>query len=135
MLQPKQQKYRKQFRGSRGGIALVGNEISFGEYGLKSLGRGWLSSKQIESARRAIAHVSRRGGKVWIRVFPDKPITFKPAGTRMGGGKGDIKEYVAVVTPGRIIFELAGIPEDVAKEAFRRAASKLPFETKMIRRD
>lgn len=134
MLQPSRQKYRKQFRGRRRGKALRGNEVSFGEYGLKSLGRGWLSSSQIEAARRAISHMTRRGGKIWIRVFPDKPVTSKPAGVRMGSGKGDIKEYVAVITPGRMLFEIAGVPENVAKEAFKRASAKLPFGAKIVTR-
>ncbi|KKU28960.1 MAG: 50S ribosomal protein L16 [Candidatus Amesbacteria bacterium GW2011_GWA2_47_11b] len=132
MLQPKKQKYRKQFRGHMGGSASRGNALNFGEYGLKSLSRGWLSAKQIEAARKAIAHYSQRGGKVWIRVFPDKPITKKALGTRMGSGKGDIFDYVAVVTPGRIVFEIAGVSEEVARTAFVRAAAKLPFKFKII---
>lgn len=133
-MQPKRQKHRKQFRGRRRGNATRGYEISFGEYGLKSLGRGWLSARQIESARRAITHTTSRGGKVWIRVFPDKPVTGRAAGVRMGGGKGDIKEYVAVITPGRILFELAGATEEVTREAFERASRKLPFETRIVSR-
>ena len=132
MLQPKKQKYRKQFRGHMGGSASRGNTLNFGEFGLKSLSRGWLSAKQIEAARKAIAHYSQRGGKVWIRVFPDKPITKKALGTRMGSGKGDIFDYVAVVTPGRIVFEIAGVSEEVARTAFVRAAAKLPFKFKII---
>lgn len=134
MLQPKRQKYRKQFRGRRRGVASRGNKVSFGEYGLKSLGRGWLAANQIEAARRAISHVTRRGGKIWVRVFPDKPVTARAAGVRMGGGKGDIKEYVAVVTPGRMLFEVAGVTKEIAWEAFRRASAKLPFATKIISR-
>lgn len=134
MLQPKRQKYRKQFRGRRRGKSMRGEKVSFGEYGLKSLGRGWLSSKQIEAARRAISHMSQRGGKIWVRVFPDKPVSRRAAGVRMGGGKGDIAEYVAVVKPGRILFEVAGVPQEVVNEAFRQAASKLPFLTKIVKR-
>lgn len=134
MLAPKRQKYRKQFRGRRKGNSLRGNQVSFGEFGLKSLGRGWLSSKQIEAARRAIAHTTSRGGKVWIRIFPDKPITARAAGVRMGGGKGDVSEYVAVIKPGRILFEVAGTSDVIAKEAFTRASAKLPFETRIVKR-
>lgn len=135
MLQPKKQKYRKQFRGRRRGTSGRGTKVDFGEYGLKSQGRGWLTGRQIEAARRAITHTTRRGGKIWIRVFPDKPVTGKPAGVRMGGGKGDIQEYVVVVTPGRIIFELAGVTDEIAQAAFSRAADKLPFKTKIIKRE
>lgn len=135
MLQPKKQKYRKQFRGRLKGKAGRGYQVDFGEYGLKSLGRGWITSRQIEAARRAIAHTTRRGGKIWIRIFPDKPVTSKPAGVRMGGGKGDISEYVAVVTPGRVLFELAGVAEEEALEALSRAAAKLPIKSKVIARE
>lgn len=135
MLQPKRQKYRKQFRGRRTGIALRGNKVSFGEYGLKSLGRDWLSARQIEAARRSISHMTHRGGKVWVRIFPDKPVTARAAGVRMGGGKGDIKEYVAQVLPGRILFEVAGVSREVAEEAFKRASAKLPFATKIVIRN
>lgn len=134
MLQPSRQKFRKHFRGRRRGKASRGNQVSFGEFGLKSVGQGWLSSNQIEAARRAITHMSRRGGKVWIRVFPDKPVTARAAGVRMGGGKGDIKGYVAVIKPGRMLFEIAGVPEEIVHEAFRRASAKLPFATKVISR-
>lgn len=132
MLQPKKQKYRKQFRGHMKGSASRGSALNFGEYGLKAVSRGWLSAKQIEAARKAITHYSQRGGKVWIRVFPDKPITKKALGTRMGSGKGDIVDYVAVITPGRIIFEIAGVPEEVARTAFSRAIAKLPFKFRII---
>jgi large subunit ribosomal protein L16 len=135
MLQPKRQKYRKHFRGTMKGVAVAGSKIDFGEYGLKALGRGWLSARQIEAARKVISHHTKRAGKLWIRVFPDKTYTKKGAGVRMGGGKGDIEGYVVVVRPGRIIFELAGIPQDIAVEAFRRAAQKLPFKTKIIIKD
>lgn len=135
MLEPKKRKFRKDFRGRRKGKALRGSSISFGEYGLKNLGRGWLSARQIEAARRAITHALKRGGKVWIRVFPDKPVSSRPAGQRMGGGKGDIDRYVAVVKPGRILFEVAGVPEELAVTAFKRAAAKLPFKVKFVRRE
>ena len=134
MLQPKRQKYRKQFRGRRAGMALRGNTVDFGEFGLKSLGRGWMSSKQIEAARRAIAHTTKRGGKVWVRVFPDKPITSKGAGVRMGSGKGEIAGYVAVIKPGRILFEIAGVSEEIATDAFTRAGAKVSVLTKIISR-
>lgn len=135
MLEPKRRKYRKDFRGKMRGVAGRGNQISFGEYGLKSLGRGWLSARQIEAARRAIAHNIKRGGKVWVRVFPDKPVTGRPAGQRMGSGKGDIDRYVAVITPGRIIFEISGAQEDLILISLKRAAAKLPFKTKIIKRE
>ncbi|OGY08474.1 MAG: 50S ribosomal protein L16 [Candidatus Blackburnbacteria bacterium RIFCSPHIGHO2_01_FULL_44_64] len=133
-MQPKNSKYRKTFRGRRRGVAERGSKVDFGEYGLKSLGRGWLSAKQLEAARRTIAHATSRGGKVWLRVFPHKPITSRGAGVRMGGGKGDISEYVAVITPGRILFEIAGISEELTREAFRKASAKLPFPTIVVGR-
>lgn len=132
MLQPKKQKFRKQFRGKMRGTSIRGSEVSFGEFALKSMSRGWLSSRQIESARKAITHYTHRGGKVWIRVFPDKSVTKKALGTRMGSGKGDIHEYVAVVTPGRIIFEIAGVSSELAQTAFDRASAKLPLKVKFI---
>lgn len=132
MLQPRRQKYRKQFRGSLAGTSLRGSEVSFGEFGLKATTRGWLSSRQIESARKAISHHTQRGGKIWIRVFPDKPVTKKALGTRMGSGKGDIHEYVAVITPGRILFEIAGVTPEAAKTAFTRASAKIPFAVKFV---
>lgn len=135
MLEPKKRKFRKDFRGRRRGKAIRGSTLSYGEYGLKSLGRGWLSSRQIEAGRRAVTHSMKRGGRVWVRVFPDKPVTSRPAGQRMGGGKGDIDRYVAVVTPGRIIYEVAGVTEEVAKDAFGKAAAKMPFITKFISRE
>ena len=135
MLEPKRRKYRKDFRGKMRGVAGRGNQISFGEYGLKSLGRGWLSARQIEAARRAIAHNIKRGGKVWVRVFPDKPVTGRPAGQRMGSGKGDIDRYVCVVTPGRIIFEISGAQDDLILISLKRAAAKLPFKTKIVKRE
>ncbi len=135
MLQPKKRKYRKEFRGKNRGKSVRGSSLAFGEYGLKSLGRAWLSARQIEAARRAITHSLKRGGKVWIRVFPHKPVTSRPAGQRMGGGKGDIDRYVAVVTPGRILFEVAGVQKELVDKAFSSAATKLPFKTKVISRD
>jgi large subunit ribosomal protein L16 len=132
MLQPKKQKYRKQFRGTMRGNSHRGAELSFGEFGLKAMSRGWLSANQIESARKAITHYTQRGGKVWIRVFPDKAVTKKAAGTRMGSGKGDIHEYVSVIHPGRILFEIAGVNEESARTAFERASAKLAFKVKFI---
>lgn len=117
------------------GKAGRGNTLAFGEYGIKSLGRGWLSARQIEAARKAITHNVKRGGKVWIRVFPDKPVTSRPAGQRMGGGKGDIDRYVAVIIPGRVLFEVAGVSEDLVKTALSRAAAKLPFKTKIVKKE
>jgi len=132
MLQPKRRKYRKEFRGKMRGMAYRGSKLSFGDYGLKALGCGWLSAVQIEAARKAVTHYTKRTGKLFIRVFPDKPVTQKAAGVRMGSGKGDIDRYVAVVKPGRIIFELTGVESDIAQEALRRASHKLPFKTKFI---
>lgn len=133
-MQPKSSKYRKSHRGRRKGISTRGANVDFGEFGLKSLGRGWLSAKQLEAARRAIAHTTSRGGKVWLRVFPHKPITSRGPGVRMGGGKGDVSGYVAVITPGRILFEIAGVNQELAKEAFKKASAKLPFPTTMVER-
>ncbi|MBI4301450.1 MAG: 50S ribosomal protein L16 [Chloroflexi bacterium] len=134
MLQPKRVKYRKQHRGRRKGRAQAGNTMAFGEFGLQAEGVVWLTSRQIEAARRAITHHIRRGGQVWIRIFPEKPVTAKPAETRMGGGKGAPDHWVAVVKPGRVLFELAGVEEEVAKEAFRLAAHKLPIPTRFMSR-
>jgi len=134
MLQPKKSKYKKQFRGKMRGLAFKGSFLAFGQYGLKSEGRGWLTDYQIEAARKAISHYTKRAGKVWIRVFPDKPVTKKPSGARMGGGKGDIKGYVVTIVPGRIIFELAGVEETIANQALKRAAAKLPFKTKFVKK-
>ena len=134
MLQPKRQKYRKHFRGKMRGMAIAGSRVSFGEYGLKALGRGWVSARQIEAARKTITHHTKRAGKMWIRVFPDKTYTKKGAGVRMGGGKGEIEGYVCVVKPGRVIFELAGVEEDIARESFRLATQKLPIKTKFVKR-
>ncbi len=134
MLQPRRVKYRKQQRGRLTGIATRGNTVAFGEFGLQALSPGWVTARQIEAARRAITHHIKRGGKVWIRVFPDKPVTKKPAETRMGSGKGSVEEWVAVVKPGRILFELAGVREEVAREALRLASHKLPVETQIVTR-
>jgi len=128
-------KYRKVHRGRRSGKAQTGNTIAFGEFGLQAQGAAWLTSRQIEAARRAITHHVRRGGKMWIRVFPDKPVTSKPAETRMGSGKGSLDHWVCVVKPGRIIFEIAGVSEELAKEAMRLASHKLPIKTRFIARE
>lgn len=117
------------------GSSSRGSTVAFGEYGLKAMDRGWLSARQIEAARKAISHHTNRGGKLWIRVFPDKPVTKKAPGTRMGSGKGDIFEYVAVITPGRILFEVAGVSLELAKTAFARADAKLPFKVKLVTKD
>jgi large subunit ribosomal protein L16 len=133
-LMPKRVKYRKAQRGRRRGIASSGNQINFGEYGLQSLGNAWLTNVQIEAARVALSRRTNRGGKVWIRVFPDKPVTKKAAETRMGKGKGAPESWVAVIKRGRILMEIEGLPEDMAREAMRLSASKLPFKTKFIAR-
>ncbi len=132
MLMPKRQKYRKQQRGSMKGVADRGTKLSFGDYGLQTLDIGWISSRQIESARRAISNYTQRGGRIWITIFPDKPISKKPPEVRMGGGKGDIESYVAPVRPGRIMFEMAGVSAEVAKEALRLASHKLPVKTRIL---
>lgn len=134
MLMPKRVKFRKQQRGRMTGIATRGSDVSFGEYGLQALEPGWITNRQIESARIAITRHVSRGGKVWIRVFPDKPVTIKPAETRMGKGKGNPEYWVAVVKPGRIMFEIEGIAEEFAKEAMRLAGRKLPIKTKFVAR-
>jgi large subunit ribosomal protein L16 len=135
MLQPKRLKHRKAHRGRRRGTANAGNKLTFGEFGLQALGATWMTARQIEAARRAITHHIRRGGKVWICVFPDKPVSKKPAETRMGSGKAATEHWAAVVRPGRILFEIAGVREDVAREAMRRAAHKLPIPTRVVARD
>lgn len=132
MLLPKRAKFRKQFRGTMRGLAFAGSEINFGEYALKALSCGWVTSRQIESARKTMTHFTQKGGRVWIRIFPDKPVTKKPPETRMGSGKGNVFEYVAVVRPGRILFEMGGLPKSMAFEAISRAAAKLPIKTKYI---
>lgn len=134
MLIPKRAKFRKQFRGTMGRIDTRGTQVNFGEYGLKALASGWVTSRQIEAARRAMTHHTKRGGRIWIRIFPDKPITKKPAETRMGGGKGDVSEYVAVVKAGRILFEMGAISQDMAREAMRLAAHKLPIKTRFVQK-
>ncbi len=132
---PKKVKYRKQQKGRMKGKAYRGSEVAFGEYGLKALEPGWITSRQIEAARVAITRKVKKGAKVWIRIFPDKPVTRKPAETRMGKGKGNPEFWVAVVKPGRILYEMAGVPEDVAREALRLAANKLPVATKIVKRE
>ena len=135
MLMPKRTKYRKQFRGKRRGAAQTGNTVVFGEFGLQAQTTAWIDSRQIEAARRAITGSLRRGGKVCIRIFSDKPVTKKPVEVRMGKGKGATDRWVAVVKRGRVIFEIAGVPEDAAREAFRRAHHKLPVKTQVIARE
>lgn len=129
MLQPKRRKYIKDFRGRRKGVAVRGSSLAFGEFGLKSLEAAWVSSAQIEAARRAITHSLKRGGRVWVRIFPDKPVSARPAGKRMGGGKGDVDRYVAVIKPGRVLFEVAGASKEAVKVALKLAAAKLPVKT------
>ena len=135
MLMPKKVKYRKQQRGRMRGKAWRGSSISFGEYGLKAMSCGWITSRQIEAARIAMTRFIKRGGKVWIRLFPDKPITKKPAETRMGKGKGAPEEWVAVIRPGKILFEMEGVAPEIAREAMRLAAHKIPMETKFVMRE
>ena len=134
MLMPKRTKYRKQMRGKRRGVATRGSHLHLGDYGLQALETGWITTRQIESARIALTRHIKRGGKVWIRIFPDKPVTKKPAETRMGSGKGAPEDWVAVIKPGRILYEMEGVSEDVAKEAFRLAGHKLPIATKFLSR-
>jgi large subunit ribosomal protein L16 len=134
MLMPKRVKYRKQMRGRRKGKANRGAEVSFGEFGLMALEPAWISSRQIEAARKAMVRYTKRRGKVWIRIFPDKPVTKKPAETRMGSGKGNVEYWVAVIQPGRILFEMGGVSEAEAHEALRLAGFKLPIRTKLVRR-
>lgn len=134
MLQPKRTKYRKQFKGRNYGVATRGNRVSFGEFGLKALGYARITARQIEAARRAVNRYIKRGGKVWIRLFPDKPITKKPIEVRMGKGKGSVEYWVALVQPGRVMFEIEGVTPEIAREAFRLAASKLPIKTEFVER-
>ncbi|HEX6993832.1 MAG TPA: 50S ribosomal protein L16 [Gammaproteobacteria bacterium] len=134
MLQPKRTKFRKQFKGRNTGLATRGNTVSFGEYGLKAVGRGQLTARQIEAARRAMTRHVKRGGKIWIRVFPDKPITKKPLEVRQGKGKGNVEYWVAQVQPGRMLYEMAGVSPEIAREAFRLAAAKLPIQTVIVER-
>ena len=134
MLMPKRVKRRKQFRGSMRGKALRGNKINYGEYGLVAVEPAWIKSNQIEAARVAMTRYIKRGGKVWIKIFPDKPVTAKPAETRMGSGKGTVDYWVAVVKPGRVLFEIAGVSQEVAQEALRLASNKLPVKCKIVSR-
>jgi large subunit ribosomal protein L16 len=134
MLMPKRVKHRKQFRGTMAGKASRGNTLAHGEYGIVALEPAWIKSNQIEAARVAMTRFTKRGGKVWIKIFPDKPVTTKPAETRMGSGKGTLEYWVAVVKPGRVMFEIAGIPEETAREALRLAAHKLPVKCKIVSR-
>ena len=132
MLAPRRAKYRKQFRNRMKGLATRGSNLAFGSFGLKSIESAWVTARQIEAARRAMTHYTKRGGRIWIRIFPDKPVTKKPAETRMGSGKGDVNEYVAVVKPGTILFEMGALDAKVAQEAMRLAAHKLPIKTKLV---
>ncbi|MDZ4655751.1 MAG: 50S ribosomal protein L16 [Coriobacteriia bacterium] len=134
MLLPKRVKHRKVQRGSRKGVAKGGTEVNFGDFGLKALEAAWITNRQIEAARIAMTRYMKRGGKVWINIFPDKPVTQKPAETRMGSGKGNPEKWVAVVKPGRVMFEIAGVSEEIAKEAMRLAAQKLPIKCKFVTR-
>ena len=134
MLQPARRKFRKEHKGRNTGIATRGNEVSFGDFGLESTERGRLTARQIEAARRAISRHVKRGGRIWIRVFPDKPISTKPAEVRMGNGKGNPEYYVAEIQPGKVIYEIMGVPEELAREAFRLAAAKLPLRTTFVTR-
>jgi len=134
MLQPKRTKFRKQHKGRNRGLAQRGNSVSFGEYGLKATDRGRLTSRQIEAARRAMTRHVKRGGKIWIRVFPDKPITKKPLEVRQGKGKGNVEYWVALVQPGSLLYEMSGVSEEIAREAFKRAAAKLPIATAFVSR-
>ena len=135
MLSPRRTKYRKQHRGRMRGMAYRGSTLNFGDYALQAIEPSWITARQIEAARRAMTRYVKRGGKIWIRIFPDKPVTMRPAETRMGSGKGSPEFWVAVVKPGRIMFEMAGVEESIAREAMRLAAQKLPIKTKFITRD
>ncbi len=134
MLQPKRTKFRKQFRGKMGGVATANNEILYGEFGLKSLEAAWVKARNIEAARRTISGATKRKGKVWIKIFPDKPYTQKANNAKMGSGKGDVEGYVAVVKPGTVLFEIAGVNPEIAMEALRLASHKLPMKTKIIKK-
>jgi large subunit ribosomal protein L16 len=134
MLQPKRTKFRKQHKGRNRGLAQRGNKVAYGAYGLKSTGRGRITARQIEAARRAMTRYVKRGGKIWIRIFPDKPITKKPLEVRQGKGKGNVEYWVAQIQPGRVLYEMEGVAEDVAREAFRLAAAKLPVSTAFVAR-
>ncbi len=132
LLVPKRVKFRKMFKGQMPGVATRGNKIDFGDYGLLATTRGWISSRQIEAARKALTHFTAKGGRVWIRIFPDKPVSKKPLDVRMGSGKGDIDRYVAVIRPGQVLFEIGGLPKETAAEAIERAGNKLSVGTKFI---
>jgi large subunit ribosomal protein L16 len=134
MLQPKRTKFRKQFKGRNRGLATAGSKVSFGEYGLKAVGRGRITARQIEAARRAMTRHVKRGGKIWIRVFPDVPVSKKPLEVRMGKGKGNVEYWVCKIQPGRVLYEMEGVDEGIAREAFRLAAAKLPFKTTFVSR-
>jgi large subunit ribosomal protein L16 len=134
MLQPKRTKFRKQMKGRNRGVATSGNKVSFGEYGLKAVARGRITARQIEAARRAMTRYVKRGGKVWIRIFPDVPVTKKPLEVRMGSGKGNVEYWVATMQPGRMLYEMEGVTEDVAREALKLAAAKLPIKTAFVTR-
>lgn len=134
MLQPKRTKFRKMHKGRNRGLAQVGNKVSFGEFGLKAVSRGQITARQIEAGRRAITRHVKRGGKLWIRVFPDKPITKKPVEVRMGKGKGNVEYWVALIQPGRVLYEIQGVSEEIAREAFRRASAKLSVKTTFVTR-
>jgi len=134
MLQPKRTKFRKQFKGRNRGLAQSGNQVSFGQFGLKAVSRGRITARQIEAARRAMTRHVKRGGKVWIRIFPDKPISKKPLEVRMGSGKGNVEYWVAEIQPGRMLYEMEGVSREIAEEAFRLAAAKLPVRTMFIER-
>ena len=134
MLQPKRTKFRKQQKGRNRGLAQNGNKVSFGEYGLKAVGRGRITARQIEAARRAMTRHVKRGGKIWIRIFPDKPVTKKPLEVRQGKGKGNVEYWVAQIQPGRMLYEMEGVSEDIAREAFELAAAKLPVKTMFVSR-
>lgn len=134
MLQPKRTKFRKQHKGRNRGLALRGSSVSFGEFGLKAIGRGRMTARQIEAGRRAMSRRVKRGGKIWIRVFPDKPITKKPLEVRQGKGKGNVEYWVAQIKPGKVLYEMEGVTEETARDAFRLAAAKFPFQTAFVRR-
>ncbi len=134
MLQPKRTKFRKTHKGRNRGLAQVGNSVSFGEYGLKAVTRGRVTARQIEAARRAMTRHIKRGGKIWIRIFPDTPITKKPVEVRMGKGKGNVEYWVAKIVPGKVLYEMEGVDEEIAREAFRLAAAKLPIQTVFVKR-
>jgi len=132
MLQPKRTKFRKQMKGRNRGLAQRGSTVAFGEYGLKAIGRGRMTARQIEAGRRAMTRYIKRGGKIWIRVFPDKPVTKKPLEVRQGKGKGNVEYWVCQIQPGRVLYEMEGVTEDIAREAFRLAAAKIPFQTEFV---